>query len=150
MEQIHDFYIFQRALKSITIREIPLGKSVPERPPIRMTIIELPTGLGETRTNVNDSQTHRKTDRKCNNKVTEEGDKKPTSPESLKLITDAVATEKGDSVHEMVPPMNSVQFMAEWKYLKGSSGARSDYLSVSDEILFLLQHTRILHIIKIL
>lgn len=31
----------------------------------------------------------------------------------------------------LVPPMNSVQFMSDWKYLKGNDNARSDYLSVS-------------------
>lgn len=31
----------------------------------------------------------------------------------------------------MVVPTNSVQFMSEWKYLKGNDRARGDYLSVS-------------------
>ena len=37
----------------------------------------------------------------------------------------------------LVPPMNSVQFMSDWKYLKGNDHARSDYLSVSIHYLLL-------------
>ena len=51
------------------------------------------------------------------------------SPESVKLITDAIVTEK--EVKNFVPPVNSVQFMAEWKYLKGNWDAKCEYWRVS-------------------
>lgn len=51
--------------------------------------------------------------------------------ESLKLIIDEVTTEKEICIKDLVPPMNSVQFMSEWKNLKGQNAARNKYLSVS-------------------
>lgn len=64
------------------------------------------------------------------------------SPESVKLNSDTIVTEK--NIKNLVPPVNSVQFMSEWKYLKGKGDARSDYLSVSYltfTIVYLSQYT---------
>ncbi|CAH2042022.1 unnamed protein product, partial [Iphiclides podalirius] len=121
----------KRALKSITIQEIPLGKSLPEKPPTRLKIIEVDDDLAQGDTNSNASNASSgKMEADRTSQVIGEGDAKVTSPESLKLIAEAEATEKVNFAHDIVPPVNSVQFMAEWKYLKGRSEARSNYLSI--------------------
>lgn len=113
----------QRALKAIPIQEIPHGKTSPEKTPTRIEIIEIEDDKSHGDSNNNDS----------NKKIQEDtislnGDEKP-SAESEKLQCENV-TEKV-SVKNMVPPVNSVQFMSQWKYMKGRVAARSDYLSVS-------------------
>ncbi|CAG5014990.1 unnamed protein product [Parnassius apollo] len=122
----------KRALKSIPIQEIPLGKSSPEKPLTGMKIIEIEDSLCQGDTNNNDSNKIKNRLEETNRgiKVKGEGDTKLTSPESLKLITDSVVTEKEICVHNLVPPVNSVQFMSEWKNLKGQGAARSKYLSI--------------------
>ncbi|XP_059057915.1 RNA polymerase II-associated protein 3-like [Achroia grisella] len=112
-------------LKSIPIQEIPLGKTFPEKPPTRMKIIDIEDNLSNGDTNNNDSNIL--DDAKLEKIDKGKGD---ASPESVKLITDVKVNEKQSRVQNMVPPVNSVQFMAEWKYLKGNDGARSDYLSI--------------------
>ncbi|XP_026320893.1 RNA polymerase II-associated protein 3-like isoform X2 [Hyposmocoma kahamanoa] len=117
----------KRALKAIPIQEIPLGKTSPENPPNRISIME-----------IEDDKSHGDSDNHDSNKILEKmqedifnvngGEK--LSPESEKLLCENV-TEKV-SVANMVPPVNSVQFMSEWKYLKGRLEARSDYLSIID------------------
>lgn len=85
---------------------------------------------------IDDDKSHGDTNNNDSNRILEKmqedifninGDEK-LSPESEKLQCENV-TEKVSA--NMVPPVNSVQFMSEWKYLKGRVGARSDYLSVS-------------------
>ncbi|CAK1550233.1 unnamed protein product [Leptosia nina] len=110
----------KRALKHITIKEIPLGCTVP-----KPKIIEI-DNLAQGDTN-NNSDTKKDID------LSAKGD----------CIQDNI-TEKvgGNLVHgvghkvppidKMVAPVNSVQFMNEWKYLRGADEARSDYLSIID------------------
>ncbi|CAG4980679.1 unnamed protein product [Colias eurytheme] len=93
----------KRALKHIPIQEIPLGCSKPKA----VSKIDLDS-LAQGDTN-NNSDT--------------------------KL--DILPKEDGDIIHnitvdKMIVPVNSVQFMNEWKYLKGSPEARGDYLSIID------------------
>ncbi|KAJ0174327.1 hypothetical protein K1T71_010473 [Dendrolimus kikuchii] len=119
----------KRPLKTIPIQEIQLGKTEPEKPPTRLKIVEIDSDLGQGDTNNNDSSKTEKMEEKV--ELEGSGDKivvNPTSPESVKLVTDVLCTEK--SVKNMLPPVNSVQFMSEWKNLKGHDVARSDYLNI--------------------
>ncbi|XP_068620144.1 RNA polymerase II-associated protein 3-like isoform X2 [Battus philenor] len=119
----------KRALKSIPIQEIPLGKTSPEKP-TRMKIIEIEDNMAQGDTGNNDSNIlDSKEEAADKSDKVGEGDSK-TIPESLKLITDEVTTEKQIYARDVVPPVNSVQFMAEWKYLKGHDAARGNYLSI--------------------
>ncbi|CAH0724176.1 unnamed protein product, partial [Brenthis ino] len=90
----------KRALKHVTIQEIPLGRTLLEKQ--RMKIIEI--------NNYNDSNNNANSDSKNNNEIPYE-------------------TDVANNLN-MVPPMNSVQFTSDWKYLKGNEGARSDYISI--------------------
>ncbi|XP_075981308.1 RNA polymerase II-associated protein 3-like isoform X2 [Anticarsia gemmatalis] len=117
----------KRPLKSIPIQEIQLGKTTPEKPPTRLKIIEIEDNLAHGDTNNNDS--NKIEDSKTEPLEKGEGDK-VASPESMKLISEVIVTEK--DVHNLVAPVNSVQFMAEWKYLRGKDEARKDYLSIID------------------
>ncbi|KAM3959438.1 LOW QUALITY PROTEIN: RNA polymerase II-associated protein spaghetti [Aphomia sociella] len=115
----------KRPLKYIPIVEIPLGHKTPDKNiGTRMKIIEIDNCFLYGDTNNNDSN-------KGNEAISEKSDKVvgDSSPESVKLITDVSVNEK-DSIRDIVPPVNSVQFMAEWKYLKGKDAARSDYLNI--------------------
>lgn len=119
------FFTLQRPLKSIPIQEIQLGKTTPEKPPTRLKIIEI------------DDQTHGDSNNNDSNKIDDtpknmKGEGDVASPESVKLVTDGAVKEK--DVKTLVPPTNSVQFMSEWKYLKGQWEARCEYLSVSINI----------------
>lgn len=81
-------------------------------------------------TNNNDSNKIDETPAKAKDNIKEKGEgDKHASPESVKLITECIVSEK--DIQNLVPPVNSVQFMAEWKYLKGKDVARCHYLSVS-------------------
>ncbi|XP_041984857.1 RNA polymerase II-associated protein 3-like isoform X2 [Aricia agestis] len=93
----------KRALKNVPIQEIPLG-----------------------RIDKNTTETD-KTVEEVNSKLTELC--KPDPPESNKLLSDVLTTEK---VENLTAPHNSVQFTSEWKYLKNKIGARGDYLSIID------------------
>ncbi|XP_013137511.1 PREDICTED: RNA polymerase II-associated protein 3-like isoform X2 [Papilio polytes] len=144
----------KRALKTISIEEIPFG--VEWKPANRMKIIEI------------DNHDHGDSNNNDSNKTKDEikvkkgdGDMKITpeyqvkdegngdslkesfnindsngnpdpnvTSESLKLIIDEVTTEKEICIKDLVPPMNSVQFMSEWKNLKGQNAARNKYLSI--------------------
>ncbi|XP_026739716.1 RNA polymerase II-associated protein 3-like isoform X1 [Trichoplusia ni] len=111
----------KRPLKSIPIQEIQLGKTTPEKPPTRLKIIEI------------DDQTHGDSNNNDSNKIDDtpknmKGEGDVASPESVKLVTDGAVKEK--DVKTLVPPTNSVQFMSEWKYLKGQWEARCEYLSI--------------------
>ncbi|XP_031765781.1 RNA polymerase II-associated protein 3-like isoform X2 [Galleria mellonella] len=116
----------KRPLKSIAIQEIPLSELSPKRPATRMKIIEIENNLERGDTNNNDSN------KTGDAEMVDNKGKGDSSPESVKLITDIRVNEKRDCVKNMTPPLTSVQFMAEWKYLKGNDAARSDYLSVID------------------
>ncbi|KAL4715001.1 hypothetical protein ACJJTC_003152 [Scirpophaga incertulas] len=126
----------KRPLKSVTIQEIPIGKASPEKPPTRLTIVDYDDICGGGDSNNNDSNKHRSRSERMkeknkDRKNSSDGDKAKSfniaSPESIKLIIDMTMTEK-DYVQKMVAPMNSVQFMAEWKKLKGRESLRSHYL----------------------
>ncbi|KAJ8717007.1 hypothetical protein PYW08_005406 [Mythimna loreyi] len=114
----------KRPLKSIPIQEVLLGETSPEKPPTRLKIIEIEDELSQGDKNNNDSNKKDATplDR---DGIKGEGDKALSSPESVKLITDSIVTEK--ELKSFVPPVNSVQFMAEWKYLKGQWDAKCEY-----------------------
>ncbi|KAL0820700.1 hypothetical protein ABMA28_006531 [Loxostege sticticalis] len=123
----------KRPLKHIPIQEIQLGKTSPEKPPTRLKIIELEDDLAHGDSNNNES----KSEKDKESRITEEKGKGDMtekivsgSPESVKLNSDTIVTEK--NIKNLVPPVNSVQFMSEWKYLKGKGDARSDYLSIID------------------
>ncbi|XP_073954115.1 RNA polymerase II-associated protein 3-like isoform X1 [Choristoneura fumiferana] len=127
----------KRALKTVPILEIPLGKTEPEKPPTRLKIIEIEDDLSKGDTNNNDSNKSAKPnimDSSGDMKSTDAKDVVVTSPESEKLVKDVIGSEKDVSLENMVPPVNSVQFMAEWKYMKGNERARSDYLSIIDPV----------------
>ncbi|CAH0590544.1 unnamed protein product [Chrysodeixis includens] len=113
----------KRPLKSIPIQEIQLGKTTPEKPPTRLKIIEIDE----------QTQTHGDSNNNDSNKIADapkntKGEGDVASPESVKLVTDGVVKEK--DAKTLVPPTNSVQFMSEWKYLKGQWDARCEYLSI--------------------
>ncbi|KAI8420440.1 hypothetical protein MSG28_008930 [Choristoneura fumiferana] len=108
----------KRALKTVPILEIPLGKTEPEKPPTRLKIIEIEDDLSKGDTNNNDSNKSAKPnimDSSGDMKSTDAKDVVVTSPESEKLVKDVIGSEKDVSLENMVPPVNSVQFMAEWK-----------------------------------
>ncbi|XP_046970049.1 RNA polymerase II-associated protein 3 isoform X1 [Vanessa cardui] len=110
----------KRALKHVPIHEVPLGGTAHDKPPTRMKIIEINDNMSHGDSNNNDSN-------KITDKIVEtpqcDGDKKINTK-----ITEHVNV--NEVVQNMVPPVNSVQFMSEWKYLKGNNHARSDYLSI--------------------
>ncbi|KPJ04115.1 RNA polymerase II-associated protein 3 [Papilio xuthus] len=163
----------KRALKTITIEEIPLGKKCSEKPATRMKIIEIDNqAQGDSNTIDSNKTKVTKVSGKTNDKIGDgdsnitpesikikdenvkdkvenedniiaeslkindlkvkdkigDGDSNVT-PESLKLIIDEVTSEK-ECIRDLVPPVNSVQFMAEWKNLKGNNTARSKYMSI--------------------
>ncbi|XP_037295135.1 RNA polymerase II-associated protein 3-like isoform X1 [Manduca sexta] len=107
----------KRPLKPITIKEIQLGKTMIEKPPTRLKIEEIPDTNGSTDSNKTEPE----------RLTNERGD---FSPESTKLVQDAVTKEK--DVKSLAPPVNSVQFMTQWKELQGNADAQSDYLSIID------------------
>ncbi|XP_063366656.1 RNA polymerase II-associated protein 3-like [Cydia amplana] len=114
----------KRALKSVPIHEIPLGKTEPERPATRLHIVELEDTLSRGDSNNNDKA-------KETQVIDNAGDNQEiTSPASEKLLADL--TQKEVLKENMVPPTNSVQFMQEWKMLTGNDRAKSDYLSIID------------------
>lgn len=119
----------KRPLKLIPIQEILLGKTAPEKPPTRLQIVEIEDNLVHGDSNNNDSNKVEDTPSDIIESQKCEGDK-VSSPESVKLISDTILSEK--DVQSLVPPVNSVQFMAKWKYLKGKDKARRDYLSIID------------------
>ncbi|KPJ09503.1 RNA polymerase II-associated protein 3 [Papilio machaon] len=148
----------KRALKTITIEEIPLGKKLSEKPATRMKIIEIDNqAQGDSNNNDNKTKEETKVSEKTNYKIgdgdsnilecmkikegkikdkVDNGDSNITE-ESLKIKDEKVkdkvgdgTTEKEISIRDLVPPVNSVQFMAEWKNLKGKISARSKYLSI--------------------
>ncbi|XP_050551076.1 RNA polymerase II-associated protein 3 [Spodoptera frugiperda] len=111
----------KRPLKSIPIQEVLLGETTPEKPPTRLKIVDIEDNMSQGDSNNNDSNkkdSHGKTD------VCGEGDKKVASPESVKLVSEVMVTEK---VKNFVAPVNSVQFMSEWKYMKGQWDAMAEY-----------------------
>lgn len=114
----------KRPLKSIPIQEVLLGEKTPEKPPTRLKIIEIEDELSQGDTNNNDSNKIYETPLERED-IKGEGDKALSSPESAKLISDTIVTEK--ELKSFVPPVNSVQFMAEWKYLKGQWDAKCEY-----------------------
>ncbi|OWR51798.1 TPR-repeat protein [Danaus plexippus plexippus] len=83
----------KRALKHITIQEIPLGRAIDKS---------------------NDTNNNKSTN------VTLAADIQE------KMVFNVNEKHK----ESMVVPTNSVQFMSEWKYLKGNDRARGDYLSI--------------------
>ncbi|XP_050674621.1 RNA polymerase II-associated protein 3-like isoform X2 [Leptidea sinapis] len=97
----------KRALKHITIQEIPLGCTTPQ--------VSVQS----------DSLAHGDTNNTSNTvaKVTQ-----PTEQGDTYKLCDVIM--KDLSISKMEPPMNSVQFMHEWKYMKGYPEGRSDYLSI--------------------
>ncbi|CAH2089149.1 unnamed protein product [Euphydryas editha] len=116
----------KRALKHVTIHEIPLGTNkTDDKPPTRMKIIE-----------VNDNASHGDTNNNnANNKIVDtipscDGDKIKIGDNVKAGDNGKIGTSTNYTVQNMVPPVNSVQFMSEWKYLKGNDRARSDYLSI--------------------
>ncbi|XP_063894140.1 RNA polymerase II-associated protein 3 isoform X2 [Helicoverpa armigera] len=117
----------KRALKSIPIQEVLLGEKTPEKPPTRLKIIEIEDNMALGDSNNNDSN---KIDETPAQRVDIKGggDKVIASPESMKLITDTIVTEK--EKRNFVPPVNSVQFMSEWKYLKDQWDAKCQYWSL--------------------
>ncbi|XP_045537506.1 RNA polymerase II-associated protein 3 [Papilio machaon] len=131
----------KRALKTITIEEIPLGKKLSDKPATRMKIIEIDNqAQGDSNNNDNKTKEEIKVSEKTNYK---NGDGDSNILGSIKIkegkIKDkvdngdsniTVETEKEISIRDLVPPVNSVQFMAEWKNLKGKNSARSKYLSI--------------------
>ncbi|XP_028179247.1 RNA polymerase II-associated protein 3-like isoform X3 [Ostrinia furnacalis] len=121
----------KRALKPVSIQEILLGKSSPEKPPTRLKIVELEDELAHGDSNNNEAKIEKeKESRTTGEKGKGDMKEKILTPESVKLIEDATVTEK--LLQNLVPPTNSVQFMAEWKYLKGKGDARTQYLSIID------------------
>ncbi|CAH4032524.1 unnamed protein product [Pieris brassicae] len=97
----------KRALKHITIQEIPLGCTVPK---VEAKTID---NLAQGDTNNNSDET-----KDC--ALSAKGDNIEINSTEIK------------SMDKMVPPVNSVQFMNEWKCLKGSVEARSNYLNIID------------------
>ncbi|XP_038211213.1 RNA polymerase II-associated protein 3-like isoform X2 [Zerene cesonia] len=93
----------KRALKHITIQEIPFGCNKPKS----VTKIDLDSLAQGDSNNNSDSA-------KPNLSPKGDGDKIDIP------------------VEKMIAPVNSVQFMNEWKYLKNSPEARSHYLSIID------------------
>ncbi|CAB3255811.1 unnamed protein product [Arctia plantaginis] len=123
----------KRPLKPIPIQEIELGKISPEKPSTRLKIIEIEDSLAHGDTNNNDSNKIEETPAKAIDNIEEKGEgDKLASPESVKLISESIVSEK--EIQNLVPPVNSVQFMAEWKYLKGKDVARCHYLSIIDPL----------------
>ncbi|XP_061721186.1 RNA polymerase II-associated protein 3-like isoform X2 [Cydia pomonella] len=122
----------KRALKSIPIHEIPLGKTEPEKPATRLQIVELedPRARGDSNNNDDDVKETRHMDSAGDMRTSEVMNQEITSPASLKLRADL--TEQESLKKNMVPPTNSVQFMQEWKMLRGNDRAKSDYLSIID------------------
>ncbi|XP_063540630.1 RNA polymerase II-associated protein 3 isoform X2 [Cydia strobilella] len=121
----------KRALKSIPIHEIPLGKTEPERPATRLQIVELEDTLSHGDSNNNSDkikETH--VIDNAGDVKAEVKNKEVISPASEKLLVDL--TQKEVLKENMVPPTNSMQFMQEWKMLRGNDRAKSDYLSIID------------------
>ncbi|XP_011551695.3 RNA polymerase II-associated protein 3 isoform X2 [Plutella xylostella] len=128
----------KRGLKPIPIQEIQLGKSEPEKPPTRLKIIEIEDSQAKGDTNNNKSDTN-KIDTIINSIEIKKEDVKVESkkmnglsPESEKLNIDCLVNEKNDVVRKLVPPVNSVQFMTEWKNLKNTKNGRIEYLNLID------------------
>ncbi|CAH0764610.1 unnamed protein product [Diatraea saccharalis] len=120
----------KRSLKRVPIKEVQLGKTSPEtKNSTRMKIIEIDDDKAYGDTNNNDSnrisedQDERK-DIKSSVFNNMKGDMNQMSGESIKLECDVISTEK------LSPPLNSVQFMAQWNYLRGKGNAATEYLSI--------------------
>lgn len=118
----------KRQLKSIPIREIQLGGRVtPEKPPTRLKIVEIDSSR---------TQSNRVTEGTVKPELMSsemskgQGDGDIPSAEWMKLGNEI--SNKGGQRKYLTPPLTSVQFMAEWKYLKGRDSARSAYLSNID------------------
>nr|XP_037873399.1 TPR-repeat protein isoform X1 [Bombyx mori] len=108
----------KRQLKTIPIHEIQLGKTT-EKLLSHLNLIENEVNQPDETVNNESNKT---------GTVNDKGAGDISSPESVKLISEAVATEK--DVQKLVAPVNSVQFMSQWKYLKGQDEIRSYYLSI--------------------
>ncbi|KAH9631898.1 hypothetical protein HF086_014370 [Spodoptera exigua] len=96
-----------RPLKSIPIQEVLLGEKTPEKPPTRLKIVDIEDNLSQGDSNNNDSNkkdSHGKIDA-CG-----EGEKKIASPESVKLVSEAIVTEK---IKNFVPPVNMLTTLLE-------------------------------------
>ncbi|XP_072942365.1 RNA polymerase II-associated protein 3 isoform X2 [Epargyreus clarus] len=150
----------KRALKTIPIKEIPLGNATneQEKPPMRMKIVEINDNQAQGDTNNNDEKTDkvirdRNVERnmngqrtvfataervqknvnaflRCMNKDNLNGEAKTN--ENKELNENVKVETQPMKIQEsiMVPPANSVQFMTVWRSLKGNDTARSEYLSL--------------------
>lgn len=108
----------KRALKHITIHEIQLGASKrDEKPPTHVKTA-----------NTNDNAHGDTNNNNANDNIVEatpkDGDrvKDSNAGDNIKIAN------ANNTVQNMVAPVNSVQFMSQWKFLKGNDEARSDYL----------------------
>ncbi|RVE52992.1 hypothetical protein evm_002290 [Chilo suppressalis] len=133
----------KRALKHVPIKEIQLGNTSPEKCPTRLKIIEL-EGNERGDSNNNDSnKIYEQEDERKNISLDldkSKGDSNLSSPESVKLVSDVIGSEKlqgslsppnnEELRGKLSPPNNSVQFMADWKYMKVKT--RAEYLSIID------------------
>ncbi|KOB71888.1 TPR-repeat protein [Operophtera brumata] len=92
-----------RPLKPVPIQEIPLGKTSSEKHPTRLKIVEIESSNTETN-EVNDNGDGDINTNKTNGDI----DTEKASPESVKLITDEIASEKESRVANLVPPISSI------------------------------------------
>ncbi|XP_023944527.2 RNA polymerase II-associated protein 3 isoform X2 [Bicyclus anynana] len=114
----------KRALRHVPIQEILLGRTIVDKPATRLEIVEIEDHAhGDS--NNNDSNKL-----KQNSGIDCDGDK------NIGVIGDRFDQIDPNLVNSdkvsasMVAPTNSVQFILEWKSLKGNDAARSDYLSI--------------------
>ncbi|XP_045777186.1 RNA polymerase II-associated protein 3-like isoform X1 [Maniola jurtina] len=122
----------KRALKHVPIQEILLGRTIVEKPATRLKIIEIEDNQAHGDSNNNDSNKisqksdiHYDHDIGHGDQSVGHADKSEVNNEFAKVSD---LSEK--VVANMVPPVNSVQFILEWKGLRGNDAARSDYLSI--------------------
>uniref|UniRef100_S4PK56 RNA polymerase II-associated protein 3 n=2 Tax=Pararge aegeria TaxID=116150 RepID=S4PK56_9NEOP len=117
----------KRALKHVPIQEILLGRTVVEKPATRLKIVEVDVNKAHGDSNNNDSKKlSQKSEINCDgDKDNGHCDKSDGNSESATVVYHSEKV-----VANMVPPLNSVQFILEWKSLRGNSAARSDYLSM--------------------
>ncbi|CAH2240817.1 jg13451 [Pararge aegeria aegeria] len=117
----------KRALKHVPIQEILLGRTVVEKPATRLKIVEVDVNKAHGDSNNNDSKKlSQKSEINCDgDKDNGHCDKSDGNSESATVVYHSEKV-----VANMVPPLNSVQFILEWKSLRGNNAARSDYLSM--------------------
>ncbi|GBP51153.1 RNA polymerase II-associated protein 3 [Eumeta japonica] len=138
----------KKALKPIQIKEIPLGQVEPTKPPTRMKIVTCDRGTEKTDESIiidDNGKFGNKGDFEYDASLKLNG---ANSPESQKLEKDLITKENNDikdlakngigdvlkqtDAIDFSPPMSSIQFMIEWKNMKGKPEARSDYLQLID------------------